>query len=170
MIKRTNHLIILSYLIISMVIMPLPIPANAQGFYSGAGSGSYGTGQYAGADEARVDAKILNANKGLLEGDVNYENYLLSKRAAFVNQLKSQNQSDDKTRLSAEGRLRALSQAKEVGGKSVPLTPKEQAEAQSLMSWLKKDAEQRANNQAWLKRLDDTIAYLEQDQLLSVKK
>ena len=37
------------------------------------------------------------------------------------------------------------------------------------MNWLKKDAEQRANNLAWLKRQDQALGLMEQDQLVSLK-
>jgi hypothetical protein len=97
----------------------------------------------------------------MLRNDVDYEDYLLQKRTAFARQMAQNEASEEKLRGYAEQRLKAL------GNKSI--TASEQAEAHDLMGWLKKDAEQRANNLAWLKRQDQALGLLEQDQLISIK-
>lgn len=139
---------------------------GGMGHANGMGNG-VGGGGYAGAVQANIDSGILNGSKEMLRNDIDYEDYLLQKRSAFAQQLEQNEQAEDKLRTYAEQRLRALTQSK--AGSKPALTASQQAEAHDLIDWLKKDAEQRANNQAWLKRQDQALAYLEQDQMVSVK-
>ncbi len=140
---------------------------GGMGLRNGMGNGGGGGGQYAGAVQANIDSGVFNDNKEMLRNDVDYEDYLLQKRSAFAQQMQQNEQAEDKLRVYAEQRLRALTQSKS-GSKPV-LTASQQAEAHDLMDWLKKDAEQRANNQSWLQRQDQALAYVEQDQTISLK-
>ncbi len=164
----------LSLLLITAFTLFSPLGAKAQGYVLG--SGGYGNGMgrgggqgggftlgYPGANQAKVDQSLFNDNKEMLRNDVDYEDYLLRKRTTFAQQMQQNEQTDDKLRAYAEQRLKALTQSKSA------LSAAQQAEAHDLMDWLKKDAKQRANNLAWLKRQDQAIASLEQDQMLSVQ-
>jgi hypothetical protein len=140
---------------------------SGMGRANGMGNAGGGGGQYAGAVQANIDSSILHGNGELLRNDIDYEDYLLQKRSAFAQQLQQSEQAEDKLRVYAEQRLRALTQSKS-GSKPV-LTVAQQGEAHDLIDWLKKNAEERANNQSWLKRQDQALAYVEQDQIISVK-
>jgi hypothetical protein len=129
----------------------------------GNATGGAGSGGYIGAIQANIHQNMLYGNKEVLRDDVDYEDYLLQKRSAFAYQMQQNEQAEEKLRAYAEKRLKALSRPKPA------LTASEQAEAHDLVDWLKKDAEQRANNHAWLNRQDQSLAYLEQDQMVSVK-
>jgi len=136
------------------------------GINSGVGIGSTGganggNGQYYGAVQSNIDNYLFHNNKEMLRNDVDYEDYLLQKRSAFAQQMQQNDAASEKLRAYAEQRLKTL------GTKN--LSGAEQAEAHDLMEWLKKDAEQRANNVAWLERQDQALGTLEQDQLASVK-
>jgi hypothetical protein len=140
--------------------------AMGGGMASGMGGGG-GGGGYAGNAQANIDAGMLSGNKEMLRNDIDYEDYLLQKRSAFAQQLEQNEQAEDKLRTYAEQRLKTLT--KGTGGAKPVLTASQQAEAHDLMDWLKKNAEQRANTQAWLKRQDQALAYVEQDQMVSLK-
>jgi hypothetical protein len=133
--------------------------------YSGGGGG--GTSGYAGTAQAGIDSGLFHANGEMLREDLDYEDYLLQKRTAFAQQLQQNEQTEDNLRSYAEQRLKALTQSKS-GAKHV-LTAAQQGEAHDLIDWLKKDAEQRANNKSWLQRQDQALAYLEQGQMVSYK-
>jgi hypothetical protein len=146
--------------------------ASAQGYATGYGAfgagGSInsvnpGNGQYYGATQAHIDNAILKGNREMLRSDVDYEDYLLQKRTAFAQQIQQNDLAEEKLRTYAEQRLKTL------GTKGKSLSVAEQAESHDLMDWLKKDAAQRANNLAWLKRQDSEIAMAEQDQDVSFK-
>lgn len=138
-----------------------------QGGMGGMGNGMGGGNGYAGTSQAHIDEAAISANKEMLRNDIDYEDYLLQKRTAFANQMQVNEQSEDKLRTYAEQRLKGLVRSK--SGAQAALTPSQQAEAHDLIDWLKKDAEQRANNRAWLKRQDQALAFLEQDQFVSLK-
>ncbi len=154
--------------------------ASAQGYgqsgilgYGGMGAGgggsnggnmsSTGSGSYYGSQMVNSDHSMLNGNHEMLRNDMDFENYLLLKRTAFAQQMQQNEVTEDKLRAYAEKRLKALA------AKGATLTAGEQAESHDLMDWLKKDADQRANNLAWLKRQDTEIAMVEQDQDMSFK-
>lgn len=132
------------------------------GMGRGSGGGGGFTLGYPGTNQAQIDQSLFNNNKEMLRNDVDYEDYLLRKRTAFAQQMQQNSQMEDKLRAYAERRLKSLTATK------APLNANQQAEAHDLMNWLKKDAEQRANNLAWLKRQDQAIASVEQDQQLSL--
>lgn len=140
---------------------------GARGANNAFGNGTGGGNQYYGAVQANIHTGALSGNKEMLRNDVDYEDYLLQKRTAFNNQMQMNEQSEEKLRAYAEQRLKTLGQSKTSAPRT--LSAAEQAEAHDLIDWLKKDAEQRANNRAWLKRQDQALAYLEQDQFVSLK-
>jgi len=133
------------------------------GVGGGMGGRSSAGSSYYGAAQAKVDHSVFSGNHEMLRNDMDYEDYLLQKRNAFAQQMQQNESSDDKLRGYAETRLKALS------SKGTKLSAAEQGESHDLMDWLKKDAEQRANNIAWLKRQNTEIAMVEQDQDISFK-
>ncbi len=136
--------------------------SGVSGIGGGMGGGG-GSGSYYGAAQGKVDHSVFSGNHEMMRNDMDYEDYLLQKRNAFAQQMQQNEPADDKLRGYAETRLKALS------SKGAKLSAAEQAESHDLMDWLKKDADQRANNLAWLKRQNTEIAMVEQDQDVAFK-